>query len=551
MALMGMETDSSSFPSSSSSSVAQRKYDVFLSFRGEDTRNTLADLLYDAFNQKGINAFKDDEKLEKGKTISPELSRAIEQSRFAVVIFSKNYASSTWCLDELAKIFHCEEHMGMKILPVFYDVEPSDVRKQMGTFAQAFIEHENRFKENIEKVKMWRAALTHVGNLAGWPLMNRPFSQVIKSIVRLIWLNLNNDAFSEVTKGLVGIDSRVVELESRLAVGSNDVRFIGIWAMGGMGKTTLAWVVYHMVSKDFEACSFIEDVRENFEKNGFVPIQQKIIDQILREKELKIDDKYDGVFKIKDGLHHKRILLVLDDVDKPDLLNMLAGEHDWFGPGSRIIITTRYMQVLETHGVDEIYEIKELNDENALQLFCLKAFKKEHVPDDYKGLSKDFSKPHLFSKCIISSVTCGQCNEVPETSLHALWSCPDTKKLWQLLECINFIQNWTDLFSWMLHHKNTFSLKLFPTLSWQLWLHRNGEIWETRNTANHFVIRDLKVNFVAAKVEVIVGQCCLEALQLFNQPGIQEVQLESHLKTLLSSDVDLHTKLAMQGALQG
>ena len=80
MALMGMETDSSSFPSSSSSFAARGKYDVFLSFRGEDTRYTLADLLYGAFNQKGINAFKDDEKLEKGKTISLELSRAIEES---------------------------------------------------------------------------------------------------------------------------------------------------------------------------------------------------------------------------------------------------------------------------------------------------------------------------------------------------------------------------------------------------------------------------------------------------------------------------------------
>ncbi|XP_030955396.1 protein SUPPRESSOR OF npr1-1, CONSTITUTIVE 1-like [Quercus lobata] len=390
MDLMGMETDSSSFPSSFSSSVARWKYDVFLSFRGEHTRNTLADLLYDAFNQKGINAFKDDEKLEKGNTISPELSRAIEESRFAVVIFSKNYASSTWCLDELAKIIHCEEHMGMQILPVFYDVEPSDVRKQMGTFAQAFIEHEKRFKENIEKVKMWRDALTHVGNLAGWPLMNRPFSQVIKSIVRLIWHNLNNDAFSEVTKGLVGIYSHVVELESCLDVGSNDVRFVGIWAMGGMGKTTLAWVVYHMVSKDFEGCIFIEGVRENFEKYGCVAMQQKIIEQILMEKDLKIKDKYDGVKKIKNVLHHKRILLVLDDVDKLHSLNMLAGEHDWFGPGSRVIITTRDRHVLETHGVDEIYEVKGLNNENALQLFCLKAFKKEHVPDDYIGLSNHF-----------------------------------------------------------------------------------------------------------------------------------------------------------------
>ena len=107
-----------------------------------------------------------------------------------------------------------------------------------------------------------------------------------------------------------------------------------------MGKTTLAWVFYHMVSKDFETCSFIEDVRENFEKYGFVPIQQKIIEQILKEKDLKIKDKYDGVKKIKNGLYHKRILLVLNDVDK---LDMLAREHDWFGPGSRIIITTRDM----------------------------------------------------------------------------------------------------------------------------------------------------------------------------------------------------------------
>jgi hypothetical protein len=164
-------TASSSFPTSSS--TARWKYDVFLSFRGEDTRKTFTDLIYDALRQKGINTFKDDKDLEKGETISQELSKAIEESRSAIVILSKNYASSTWCLDELTKIIHCKEEMGMRVLPVFYDVEPSDVRKQLGTFAQAFIEHEERFKENIEKVEKWRAALSHVGNLAGWTVMNR------------------------------------------------------------------------------------------------------------------------------------------------------------------------------------------------------------------------------------------------------------------------------------------------------------------------------------------------------------------------------------------
>uniref|UniRef100_A0A2N9FW56 TIR domain-containing protein n=1 Tax=Fagus sylvatica TaxID=28930 RepID=A0A2N9FW56_FAGSY len=221
----------SSFPSSSS--TARWKYDVFISFRGEDTRKSFTDLIYFALTEKGIITFKDDKELERGKTISIELLKAIEQSRFAIVILSSNYASSTWCLDELAKIIDSEKDMGMTVLPVFYDVEPSDVRKQTGTFAEAFIEHEKRFEENIEKVKKWRAALSHVGNLAGWTVMNSYHSEVIQSIVGLISRNLSYE-FSEVIEGFVGIESRVVELESCLAIGLNDVRFIGIWAMGGM-----------------------------------------------------------------------------------------------------------------------------------------------------------------------------------------------------------------------------------------------------------------------------------------------------------------------------
>ena len=169
MALVDMETDSSSFPSSSSSSsAARRKYDVFLSFRGEDTRYKFMGHLYEALIQKGIFTFKDDEKLERGKPISPDLLKAIEESRFAVVILSENYASSTWCLDELAKIICCKNETGMTVLPVFHYVDPSDVRKQMGTFALAFAKHEE--KENKERVEKWRDALTQVGSLRGWHL---------------------------------------------------------------------------------------------------------------------------------------------------------------------------------------------------------------------------------------------------------------------------------------------------------------------------------------------------------------------------------------------
>ena len=158
---------------SSSTSSRRWVYDVFLSFRGKDTRNNFTDHLYTALKQKGVFTFRDNEGLERGKSISLELLKAIEESKFAIVILSRNYASSTWCLDELAKIVECMKQMKMTVLPIFYDVDPSDVRKQMGTFAQAFAKHEKRFKKNIKKVQTWRDALREVANLSGWHLQDR------------------------------------------------------------------------------------------------------------------------------------------------------------------------------------------------------------------------------------------------------------------------------------------------------------------------------------------------------------------------------------------
>ena len=163
-----MASSSSSFPSSSISSTSKWTYDVFLSFSGEDTRNTATDFMYYALQEKGISTFKDDQKLEKGKTIKPELLKAIKESRFAVVILSKNYASSTWCLDELVEIIDCEKKKELTVFPIFYNVDPSDVRKQIGTFA--LVEHEKQCKE---KVQTWKAALSHVADLAGYHVKNR------------------------------------------------------------------------------------------------------------------------------------------------------------------------------------------------------------------------------------------------------------------------------------------------------------------------------------------------------------------------------------------
>ena len=142
--------------SSSSSSFFQRSYDVFLSFRGEDTRNNFTAHLYKELRIKGINTFSDDDKLERGQVISPALVAAIKNSMFSIIVLSENYASSRWCLEELVKILECKESRGQRVLPIFYNVDPSDVRKHMGKFGEALAKHEENFKENMGRVQIWR-----------------------------------------------------------------------------------------------------------------------------------------------------------------------------------------------------------------------------------------------------------------------------------------------------------------------------------------------------------------------------------------------------------
>ncbi|XP_030924500.1 TMV resistance protein N-like [Quercus lobata] len=290
-----------SMSSPSSSSTPQWKYEVFLSFRGVDTRRGFTDHLYAALQRKGILTFRDDEELERGKSISPELLKAIEESRFAIVIFSRNYAFSTWCLVELAHIVKCMRERKLMIWPIFYDVDPSDVRKQTGTFGQAFNDHEKRFKDNIKMVEMWRAALREVANLSGWHLQDR----------------------------------------------------------------------------------------EDSKMKGLPQLQQQLLADILGDQNIKIRNVYEGVDMIKKRLCHKKVLLVIDDVDRLDQLDKLAGEQDWFGLGSWIIITTRDEHVLVQHGVHKRYKPEVLNNEDASKLFCLKAFKMEQPKEGYMQLSQE------------------------------------------------------------------------------------------------------------------------------------------------------------------
>ncbi|XP_059665515.1 disease resistance protein RPV1-like [Cornus florida] len=379
------------FPSSSSSSLPQWNYDVFLSFRGEDTRKNFVDHLYMALQHKGIHTFKDDEKLERGKSIPSELFKAIKESKFAIIIFSENYASSSWCLDELVHIVECRNKVGQTILPIFYNVDPSQVRKQKGSFAEAFAKHEENFGDDMEKVRKWRAALVEAANLSGWDLKdvaNGHEAKFIQKIVQEIIKKLEHIPLY-VAEYEVGIDSRVNEVISLLNNLSKDVCTVGISGTGGIGKTTIAKVVFNRIFQQFESCCFLSDVKGVSEQqNGLTDLQQQLLKDILMEENLKMSNVDYGINVIKKRFCYKKVLVVLDNVDSLKQLESLAGANDWFGFGSRIIVTTRNERLLVEHKVDEMYKVELLNNDEALQLFSWHAFTNNHPLEDYRELSE-------------------------------------------------------------------------------------------------------------------------------------------------------------------
>ncbi|XP_052878053.1 disease resistance protein RPV1-like [Gossypium arboreum] len=380
----------SSFSSSSAAAadmIKARTYDVFISFRGEDTRDGFLSHLYKDLCRKNIDTFVDSEKLRRGDEISEALLTAIQGSRVSVIVFSKDYASSKWCLAELVKIMDCNKW----IVPVFYGVDPRDVRNQRGSFAEAFAKHEENFKHELEKVKTWRSALTAAGKLSGWDSqVTRPDSTLVDKIVEDIVKKLNCGTSSPNLKGLVGIERRMQEVLSLFQDGFPDFRMLGIWGMGGIGKTTLADAIYHHVSNGFQSCCFLANVREHDEQRKLLKLRQKLLSNILGDEKLDISTLTIGSGFLKDRLSKKKVLIVCDDVSTLSQLEFLIGGVDWFGPGSRVIVTTRDKQVLIQFDIypDCIYEVEELDGDESVELFCQRAFKSSHPIEYQLELSK-------------------------------------------------------------------------------------------------------------------------------------------------------------------
>ncbi|CAI0540597.1 unnamed protein product [Linum tenue] len=248
-------SSSSSSPSShypySSSYSGKWEYDVFLCFRGVDTRHGFTSHLRAALLDRQIKVFIDD-MLDKTESID-ELISVLKRSALSVVIFSENFADSSWCLDEVATI---SRRFGHRVLPVFYKVDPSDVSEDFGSYVVAIEQKHGatppkRRKKNHgasksqEDGKRWMDSLQVVANCAGYTSQKSKMdSEFVEAIVNGVLKILAEISQRVKSDNLIGMDARLVEVEQLLALDMNDFRIIELWGMGGVGKITLARACY-------------------------------------------------------------------------------------------------------------------------------------------------------------------------------------------------------------------------------------------------------------------------------------------------------------------
>ncbi|XP_030552327.2 disease resistance protein RPV1-like isoform X2 [Rhodamnia argentea] len=355
-----------------SSSEPKRTYDVFLSSSRYDEIEIpgFSSRLAAALDGARISTFGSSKELGKEEHMPPALAKVIEESHIAIIIFRGDFASSICCLEEVVKIMECKEQRGLRVFPVFCLMDPSEV---MSLYMEAMHRHESKFRKDSLEVSRWKEALSDARRLSGWHF--RPSddeSELLQNIVNEISRCLNQTPL-RVARHLVGIDSRVDKLKSMLNLESDDdAVMVGVWGQPGIGKTALARALYCAIFRQFEGSCFLENVREaSKDSKDLVLLQEKLLSEVLslqRRSEVSSPDR--GINLIRQRLNHKKVLLVLDDVDDLRQLNALAGEGMWFGNGSRIIVTTRDERLLTRHGIaqDHVYEVKALSDTEARSL---------------------------------------------------------------------------------------------------------------------------------------------------------------------------------------
>ncbi|CAI9269447.1 unnamed protein product [Lactuca saligna] len=400
---------SSSAPAQSSP-IHDHRYDVFLSFRGVDTRHSFTNHLYKALIEANISTFLDDEEIETGEDLRPELESAIKASRASIIVLSKNYATSTWCLDELVLILEQRMTSNHIVIPIFYHVEPTHVRKQQSTFGEAMAKHKqmmeaetNANKRSLwaQKMDRWHKALIEVANLKGNDVNGRIETEFIEEIVKSIHRRLHVTLWTTQPL-LIGMGYSINFVTSWLKDGSSHTAdILTISGIGGIGKTSLAKHVYRLCWHEFDRSSYIEDISRKCDRkyNGLLDLQEQLCSDISKTSSIKVHDVSVYTSRIENELARKRVFLVLDDVSTLHQLDALLGSKG-FHPGSKVIITTKDAWLTQSCALFKTYikpkyeslVLRGLDEIDSQQLLCYHAFVCNHPKVGYEEVSDKLVK---------------------------------------------------------------------------------------------------------------------------------------------------------------
>ncbi|CAN1745088.1 Disease resistance-like protein DSC1 [Linum perenne] len=346
-----------------------------------------------ALSNKQIRTFIDD-MLEKTRSID-ELTSILQKSALSVVVFSEKFVDSSWCLDEVATIASRMAKFGHRVLPIFYNVDPSDMTGDSGSYATIIDDKYKAKSTYLEDKKRWKDALKDVANCAGHTSESIKIeSDLIKAIVEDVQKQLIDMSPIIKSANLVGMGSRILEVERLLAMDVlDDTRIIGLWGMGGVGKTTLAKACYGWITSSNKGIKhlFIRNITEICEKyHGVEEVVRKLYSKLLNENDLDCED-LDITYQ-RERLSRMRVFIVLDNVETLQQLEQLAlgdvsNVTKIFAAGSRIAVTTRNKKVLQ-NAMTKIYELECLNDEESTRLFSLHAFKQDVPQDNWTDRSR-------------------------------------------------------------------------------------------------------------------------------------------------------------------
>ncbi|KAH9293941.1 hypothetical protein KI387_040864 [Taxus chinensis] len=372
--------------------ASPKSYDVFINHRGPDVKETLALELYNFLKRMDIPTFLDSREFELGDSIPSTIENVISSASVHIAIFSTNYANSPWCLDELDLMLQTKT----RIIPIFYHVKPMDLRyTEKGAYADAFTTHteKGRYASKIEK---WKETLHSVSVICGYEFIkdDRNYKKKCKKIVYAARKEIEKGRPLPVAKSPVGLDEIVEDFENLCCKKKYEKStIIGIFGMGGSGKTTLAKELFNRKRSEYNASCFLFDVREASAKTELPFCQSKLLIDLFQDKR-----KFQSIDEGSSYLHYRmersrllRFLIVVDDIDHANQLDALS-VRDSLNSGSLLIITTRDEGVLKRSGITIRYKMKEMNINHGRELFCWHAFRRNCPVSGFEDLVESFVK---------------------------------------------------------------------------------------------------------------------------------------------------------------